>query len=305
MSFAGWVISCGKSHDRAAPAIPQAAIVLAVAGGSVRCAHSCHRSAFRSGQLFDFRSTENTVEILEAGIARDPHGGLILKDTDATRALRKDVPDLWYIIRDGQGHQLTEGDIPEEYAGIGNALDRIGQARFGWNIGDRERPTARMRWVETDAGRVQILTGSSALAPFFMVFLGISLILLKLVVPILGIIALGAFVATPIVVRRSLRGLEQAAAQADSIDIEKRGVRLTSTGMPSEVTPFVRAVNGALGRLDEGYDRQERFSRRCRPRTAHAHSDPQDEGRIVATRHDQISFDRGHRKTGGSGGTNA
>ncbi|MGC3008490.1 hypothetical protein ACPTHZ_14660, partial [Enterococcus faecium] len=81
----------------------------------------------------------------------------------------------------------------------------------------------------------------------FMVFLGISLILLKLVVPILGIIALGAFVATPIVVRRSLRGLEQAAAQADSIDIEKRGVRLTSTGMPSEVTPFVRAVNGALG----------------------------------------------------------
>lgn len=214
---------------------------------------------FGSGQLFDFRSTENTVEILEAGIGRDPQGGLILKDTDAIRALRKDVPDLWYIIRDGQGHQLTEGDIPEEYAGIGNALDRIGQARFGWNIGDRERPTARMRWVETDAGRVQILTGSSALAPFFMVFLGISLILLKLVVPILGIIALGAFVATPIVVRRSLRGLEQAAAQADSIDIEKRGVRLTSTGMPSEVTPFVRAVNGALGRLDEGYDRQERF----------------------------------------------
>ena len=80
---------------------------------------------FGSGQLFDFRSTENTVEILEAGIGRDPHGGLMLKDTDAIRALRKDVPDLWYIIRDGQGHQLTEGDIPEEYAGVGNALDRI------------------------------------------------------------------------------------------------------------------------------------------------------------------------------------
>lgn len=116
-----------------------------------------------------------------------------------------------------------------------------------------------MRWVETEAGRLQIMTWSSVSAPFFLIFLGISLILLKLVLPILGVMALGAFVATPIVVRRAMTGMERAAAQADSIDIEKRGVRLTPGGLPLEITPFVRAVNGALCRLDDGYDRQERF----------------------------------------------
>ncbi|WP_143033011.1 hypothetical protein [Sinorhizobium sp. NFACC03] len=142
---------------------------------------------FGSGQLFQFRSTENTVEILRAAVKPDQHGGFSLRDTDAVKAFRQDVPDLWFIIRDGQGHVLSEGTIPPEYAVIGNALDHVGQARLGWNIGDPDRPVARMRWVETEAGRLQIMTGSSVSAPFFLVFLGISLILLKLVLPILGL----------------------------------------------------------------------------------------------------------------------
>jgi signal transduction histidine kinase len=214
---------------------------------------------FGSGQLFQFQSTENTVEILRTAIKSDQIGGFLLENTDALRAFRKDAPGRWFVIRDGKGHTLSEGETPSEYAHIGDALNQVGQARLGWNIGDPDKSTARMRWVETDAGRLQIMTGSSASAPFFLVLLGVSLVFLKLFLPILGVIALGAFVGTPIVVRRVMAGMERAAAQADSIDVEQRGVRLNAIGMPSEVAPFVRAVNGALNRLDEGYDRQERF----------------------------------------------
>ncbi|QND55108.1 HAMP domain-containing histidine kinase (plasmid) [Phyllobacterium sp. 628] len=214
---------------------------------------------FGSGQLFDFESTENTVEILKMAIQPDQQGEFSLRDTKEMKTFRDTVPDRWFVIRDGKGHQLSEGTVPTEYAALGNTLDQVGQARFGWNVGDGDRPVARMRWVETKAGRLQILTGSPASAPLYLVLLGVSLVLLKLVLPILGILALGACVATPLVVRRVMAGMERAAAQADSIDIEQRGVRLASAGMPTEVAPFVRAVNGALGRLDDGYDLQELF----------------------------------------------
>jgi signal transduction histidine kinase len=71
--------------------------------------------------------------------------------------------------------------------------------------------------------------------------------------------ALGALIATPLVVRRSLVGIDQAALQADTIDIDQRGGRLSEHDIPEEIAPLVHAVNRALGRLDEGYERQERF----------------------------------------------
>ncbi|MGO7427093.1 sensor histidine kinase, partial [Rhizobium ruizarguesonis] len=77
--------------------------------------------------------------------------------------------------------------------------------------------------------------------------------------PIVAVMALGALIATPLVVRRSLVGIDQAALQADTIDIDQRGGRLSEHDIPEEIAPLVHAVNRALGRLDEGYERQERF----------------------------------------------
>ncbi|WP_275427151.1 histidine kinase dimerization/phospho-acceptor domain-containing protein, partial [Stenotrophomonas maltophilia] len=42
-------------------------------------------------------------------------------------------------------------------------------------------------------------------------------------------------------------------------DIDRRGARLSPEGLPAEVVPLVESMNGALRRLDEGYDRQQRF----------------------------------------------
>jgi signal transduction histidine kinase len=213
---------------------------------------------FASGLLVDLSTTDSTIETLRRAVVRDTDGRLGLAASADLETLRKAAPDLWFVIRDRKGDRITEGDVPFEYADLGAALDHVGQARLGWNIGDPERPVARMRWADSAAGRLQFVTGTdSPMSPLLVVY-AIALVVLKEALPILGVIALGAFVATPLVLRRSLAGVEQAARQADAIDVEQRGARLDAD-VPREILPLVRAMNGALDRLDQGYERQQRF----------------------------------------------
>ncbi|MBN9234535.1 sensor histidine kinase [Mesorhizobium sp. NBIMC_P2-C4] len=215
---------------------------------------------FWSGNLFDFKSPDNTIEILGPAVERAPGGALKLRQTADIIALRTAIPDLWFVIHDRRGDRLVEGVVPPQFSAIGDALDDIGQARLGWNIWDpADLPTARVRWIDTAAGEVQIMTGSAAAAPAHIIVLGISLVFLKLVVPIMIIIAVGVLVATPIVVRGALAGLSDAAKQAASIDIDRHATRLSVDNAPSEVLALIKAINDALGRLDEGYERHQRF----------------------------------------------
>jgi signal transduction histidine kinase len=76
---------------------------------------------------------------------------------------------------------------------------------------------------------------------------------------VLFLMTLATLIATPVVVRGTLAGLGKAVAQAEAININGRGARLPLDGVPSEVAPLVAAVNAALSRLDEGYERHKRF----------------------------------------------
>jgi signal transduction histidine kinase len=211
-----------------------------------------------SGSLFDLSSADATIERLRGAVIRDAAGGLAL-DQGRLAPLRADVPDLWFVIRDRSGRQLSEGAVPAAFAGLGGALDTVGQARLGWTIDDPPGPTGRMRWVGSPAGEIQVLTGSEGPLSLSLIGLSVGLVLLKTVLPILAVMALGTLVATPLVVRGALAGLDRAAAQAQRIDIDQRGARLPVKGLTREVEPLVTAVNGALARLDDGYERQQRF----------------------------------------------
>jgi signal transduction histidine kinase len=79
------------------------------------------------------------------------------------------------------------------------------------------------------------------------------------IVPNFALMTLATLFATPTVVRRVLARLGEVAGQAEQIHVDRRGTRLSIERVPSEVIPLVRAVNDALGRLDEGYERQQRF----------------------------------------------
>ena len=113
-----------------------------------------------AGFLISLEPEDDTIDALREAIVRDANGGHPrCAIRPRSRSGGEQSPNFWFVIRDREGHSVSQGRVPREYAGIGAALDGIGQARLGWNIGDGPRPTARMKWIDTPAGNIQILTG--------------------------------------------------------------------------------------------------------------------------------------------------
>ncbi|MBR0705244.1 sensor histidine kinase [Bradyrhizobium liaoningense] len=214
-----------------------------------------------SGFVLAERDEDRVIDVVQRALAREAQGGLILRPTAELQQLRNETPDLWFLVRDKQGHSLSEGNVPAEFAAIGSGLDQISQARLGWQLfeDDPRKPAARLKRVDTDAGNVQIitatqgrLTGAKALFTTSLAFLGIAL-------PGLLLMGTATFIATPMIVQRAFRGLDTAANEARRIDIHQRGARLPVERIPLEVVPLVTAINDALARLDQGYARHKRF----------------------------------------------
>ncbi len=216
---------------------------------------------FFRGDLFAFRSMDRTIEALRHAIHRDAAGALQVGDTPDLMALRSTEPALWFIIRDTQGAEISEGPVPAIFKRISEVLPGIGQARFGSTADGpaMDRPEARMRTVYTAAGEMQILTGTEGRTPAALVALGLLLVFLKIGMPIMAVIVVGILLATPFVVRGAVAGIARAEEQAALIDIGQRGVRLETAGTPPEIASLIRAMNEALSRLDDGYERHQRF----------------------------------------------
>jgi signal transduction histidine kinase len=200
-----------------------------------------------------------TMDVLVDAVTRDADGGLELKETPALSKLRATVPDLWFIIRDKDGHRLDEGTVPAEFQPFAERLDNISDARFDRQIGEAEPPDVRVRWTDTAAGNVQIMCGTKGELSVIRVLMQAPNFFVQAILPLTGLMALSTLFVTPWVVHGALRGLGDAAAAAERIDIDQRGLQLPADKVPSEILPLVKAVNDALGRLDRGYERHKRF----------------------------------------------
>ncbi|TWC05476.1 signal transduction histidine kinase [Bradyrhizobium macuxiense] len=214
-----------------------------------------------TGFLIVPRDEDHVISIVQSAIARDGQGNLVLRPTAELKQLRENTPDLWFQVRDRQGHSLSEGAVPPEFAGIGDALDQISQARLGWQMfeDDPRKPPARLKRVNSDAGPVQVLTATQGPTSSVKTALATTLAFLAVALPGLLLMACATFIATPMVVKRAFAGLDTAADQARRIDFRQRGSRLSADHLPLEVAPLVTAVNDALTRLDDGYSRHQRF----------------------------------------------
>jgi signal transduction histidine kinase len=211
------------------------------------------------GDATMLETEDRVLDVVHDALVRRPDGSLALRPTPALAELRADVPGLWFTVHDMQGHWLSEGEVPPEFARIGHALDDVGQARLGWNLGDRARPTARVKRMGSAAGTVQVMTGPGGELSAHQLIKVALLTLAAFGLPAAGLMALVTLLVTPLVVRRAMHGLDRAAADAARIDVDRRGVRLPAEHVPAEVVPLVDAVNAALARLDEGYARRQRF----------------------------------------------
>lgn len=202
------------------------------------------------GQYTDERITP----VIAKAIVRQVDGRLAVRMTSELAALRKDAPDLWFVVEDDVGRNVTFGNVPPEFALVNGTLHKLSYAIFR----DRSPPyrlSALVRREVAPAGTLTILAHGELTEMNFVVVMASNVV----AIPVFLMLALISLIITPLIVRRSLAGVNRIAREAEQIDIERRGWRLTEDSVASEILPLVRAVNEVLRRLDEEYERQRRF----------------------------------------------
>lgn len=199
--------------------------------------------------------TEETVAATVAqAVVRQRDGTLAVRRTPELAALRIVNPSLWFVAEDDRGRRVVVGRVPETYRSLARNLGPIAWA----DLRDRNPPyslAAVIRRERGPAGNLTIMGQGKLTSLRFVVLLAANVV----VIPIFLLLALVTVIVTPWIVRRSLAGVARIAREAERIDVGRRGIRLTEAEVPKEIGPLVRAVNDALSRLDEGYQRQRRF----------------------------------------------
>lgn len=197
---------------------------------------------------------EQITPVIARAIVRRDDGSLAVRMTPKLAELRAETPDLWFVAEDDAGRSISFGHVPRHYASLVGRLSDLSYAQMR----DREAPydlVAVIRREIAPAGPVTIL-GHGKVTELSFIFLMASNIT---IIPIFLLLALTSLIVTPWIVRRSLAGVSRIAQEAEQIDTDRRGRRLSEEHVPSEIAPLVLAVNDALRRLDEGYERQRRF----------------------------------------------
>ncbi|WP_216074349.1 hypothetical protein, partial [Acinetobacter baumannii] len=85
-------------------------------------------------------------------------------------------------------------------------------------------------------GPLNVLAGAGRMLSLpFAVFVLSQL----LVLPLLALLAWVTLIAIPVIVTRAFAGMKEIAADAERIDIDERGTRLSAANVPAEVAPLV------------------------------------------------------------------
>ncbi len=195
---------------------------------------------------------EALTKIVAQAVVVTPQGDLEVRMTPELREMHQAAPGLWFVARDGAGRTASFGTVPPQYASL---IAALGEVRYAHLRGRPRELTAVIRQETGPAGPLTIIGHGTITTITWTVALFSNMI----VVPIFLVLALVTIIATPMIVNRSLAGLKRIAKEAESIDASRRGVRLSEAEVPREIEPLVRAVNDALARLDEDYERQRRF----------------------------------------------
>jgi signal transduction histidine kinase len=126
------------------------------------------------------------------------------------------------------------------------------------DLSDRPGDTLVVTMQSTPVGRFLVLTtgnafGSEDAASYFKVFA-------PAVIPMYAPIVIGALFAIPVFVRRILAPLDALAQRASLIDVSRTSDRLPERDLEVAFLPLIKAINGALDRLDRGFARQKLYA---------------------------------------------
>ncbi|ATY34865.1 sensor histidine kinase [Sphingomonas psychrotolerans] len=197
---------------------------------------------------------EQITPVIARAVARKTDGNLTIRMTPELVELRNETSGFWFVAEDDEGRSVSFGPVPAAYRSLSNHLSDLSYAQ----LRDRRAPynlAAVVRREVTPIGPLTVLGHGKLTELSFIVIMASNVVLL----PTFLLLVLTSLIVTPWIVRRSLAGVSRIAQEAEQIDTDRRGRRLSETHVPQEIVPLVRAVNEALRRLDDGYERQRRF----------------------------------------------
>lgn len=197
---------------------------------------------------------ERITPVIARAVVRQGDGSLAVRMTQELAELREITPDFWFVAEDDDGRSVSFGQVPSQYASLVGTLNSLSYAHMRDRL-PPHRLTAVVRRETSPAGTLTVLGHGKLTELSFVVVMASNLV----VVPIFLLLVLISLIVTPWIVRRSLAGVSRIAQEAGQIDTDRRGRRLSEAHVPSEIAPLVRAMNDALRRLDEGYERQQRW----------------------------------------------
>lgn len=197
------------------------------------------------------------TSMLHEDVIETDHG-LELRPQSSFATFAPKTPGVWFVAMKGQ-HVLRWGPVPKEADSVLAALPPLTLvAQFG-DIGATGR-MGDMDIERIDADPASLLIAAGGVQPkavgwgdWFTYLNQEGFILITICIALFSL--LGALTAIPILLR-SIQPTARAAAALDSSDPAQR---LPEKRVVKELLPIVRAINGALERLEAGFEGRRRF----------------------------------------------
>jgi signal transduction histidine kinase len=212
-------------------------------------------------QALEVWTTKRARAIVVEALRRGGDGALEIEMTPALRAHLDRNPNLRFAAFIPKTGEIIRGSSREIVAPFQAVLGNVEIFGSLFHLAHDPNETARgyIRTTVTPYGRLgTIVYGANFHWDDVLYQLRAYIVAENL----LAWLLLGAVLSIIIVlaVRSGLAPLKLAAARASQIDVDSLGVRLSDKDMPSEVRPFIEAVNAAFSRVDQGVARQKRFT---------------------------------------------
>ncbi len=198
-------------------------------------------------------------EMMLAALRKDAGGAGSITMTDALRDFISEHPDFRFGAFDPRTGKALSGSSPE----MAEAFEGVGRLKLSRSpiqiIVDKAARKGESFVLDSQVGEVVVATGGAQYRwrdfmrlPFYTATLPGAMFFLPNWVA-MCLIAL-------FVVRRGLAPMRAAAAKIATIDVNSLKEGVDPDEAPSEMRPFVEAVNKAFERVREGVERQRRFS---------------------------------------------
>ena len=199
--------------------------------------------------------------LVVGALKRDATGAPLIEPTPELRAYSAANPSFRYAVLGGPRCQPAAGSDPEVVA----AIKKIGDCPLGYGpfeLGDAS-PPAPAQWTFYSAYYSPV--GAVALALYGYRFHWEDVLYYfhdqvhSTAWGYFGPTFIALILVSALSVRRGLAPLRRAARRLEAIDMNALDSRLAADDLPSEVAPFVEAVNRMLERVESGVARRKRF----------------------------------------------